>query len=307
MGSKRSHTPSSRVDFSKVFSPHDDEDPPAATASEIKSAETALGVRLPDAFKQLMRHQDGGSLRFNTIMPTEPPLPWHSDGPAYRLSGDRLSVVGNSNDFTIVRNTRFAREDYGDPNGLVMLMGDGHRWLCLDYRSVGPDGHPPVIHYENDSESPTGKPEEHIVAESFEAFLAGLEFSSSGEYIIHPPQISQEELKAALRPISARALRMRHNGCLKWTLKDFSPLDGSGAKSAQVVQMKNHLTRGRLVDQTILDEPWHPDAPLHDDLLLVEVDHGEAVECVRKILALVAPSKLIHQPRDGTDVQTLLG
>ncbi|GAA0928089.1 hypothetical protein GCM10009557_93660 [Virgisporangium ochraceum] len=35
--------------------------------------------------------------------------------------------------------------EWGLPSPVVLLSGDGHYWIALDYRTCGPAGEPPVV------------------------------------------------------------------------------------------------------------------------------------------------------------------
>ena len=54
------------------------------------------------------------------------------------------------------------------PKGIVLLCGDGHTWVALDYRACGPTGEPPVTWFDNEME------EEILLAPNFQTFLDGL-------------------------------------------------------------------------------------------------------------------------------------
>ena len=54
------------------------------------------------------------------------------------------------------------------PDGLVLLTGDGHWWIALDYRESGPQGPPSVAWYDNE----VG--EDIQLAPNFETFVTGL-------------------------------------------------------------------------------------------------------------------------------------
>ena len=54
------------------------------------------------------------------------------------------------------------------PKGIVLLSGDEHTWVALDYRSCGPTGEPSITWFDNEME------EEVALAPNFQAFLDGL-------------------------------------------------------------------------------------------------------------------------------------
>ncbi|MFI6170414.1 SMI1/KNR4 family protein [Nocardia sp. NPDC051052] len=58
--------------------------------------------------------------------------------------------------------------EWGLPAPIVLLDGDGHYWVGLDYRECGPAGEPSVAVFDTDRESSV------ILAADFETFLRGL-------------------------------------------------------------------------------------------------------------------------------------
>jgi hypothetical protein len=58
--------------------------------------------------------------------------------------------------------------EWGMPEGFVLLTGDGHWWIALDYRRSGPDGPPSVVWYDNEMD------EDVQLAADFETFVHGL-------------------------------------------------------------------------------------------------------------------------------------
>jgi hypothetical protein len=42
-------------------------------------------------------------------------------------------------------DTPYLIEEWDLPSPLVLLSGQGHYWVALDYRACGPDGNPSVI------------------------------------------------------------------------------------------------------------------------------------------------------------------
>jgi SMI1-KNR4 cell-wall len=62
--------------------------------------------------------------------------------------------------------TRALIAEWGLPEGIVLLSGDGHSWVALDYRNTKKE--PPVIFVESES----GRTES--IAPNFENFLQRL-------------------------------------------------------------------------------------------------------------------------------------
>ena len=139
---------------------------PPVSEESIRDAERELQVRLPADLVSLLRVQNGGyvSDEFGAY-PTSRRTSWADDHVAVNeiagIGSDGLSLLGSP-----AVNT-----EWGQPDELVLLCGDGHWWIALDYRECGPQGEPPVVFYENDSE---GAPDDLRLAGSFREFVCGL-------------------------------------------------------------------------------------------------------------------------------------
>jgi hypothetical protein len=59
------------------------------------------------------------------------------------------------------------------PSPVVLLSGQGHYWLALDYRGCGPRGNPPVVWIDNEMNH------EFLLAPDFRAFVERLTASAS--------------------------------------------------------------------------------------------------------------------------------
>jgi hypothetical protein len=121
---------------------------PELTETMIEEAEKKLSVKLPDAYLDLMRIQNGGMVRCRL------PESCH----------ERIGGIGPRWPSIL---TSEVSEEWGevsyDVNGLVSFDGDGHWHLCLDYRE-GPTA-PCVTYVDIECNS------QHKVADSFEEFL----------------------------------------------------------------------------------------------------------------------------------------
>lgn len=145
---------------------------PAATDAQITHAETELGITLPAAYKQVLRYQDGGSLRLTQFeLTSDPP----ENSYARRLYNVRaLPSVRHDDDDNIMRQTELLRDEWGAPEGFFALFGEGHWWCCFDYRTGGPHAEPVITHIDLDDADPDVPPQEVAIAPSFAALLAGL-------------------------------------------------------------------------------------------------------------------------------------
>lgn len=124
----------------------------------INKAEEELGVKLPQAYIQLLREQNGGSIRFNAHPASEPNV-WAED----HVQVDFIMGIEEGEG---ILASAYLIEEWDMPKGLVLLTGDGHSWVALDYRQVKEN--PPVIYIDNEG----GQLVE--LAPSFEVFLEGL-------------------------------------------------------------------------------------------------------------------------------------
>lgn len=84
------------------------------------------------------------------------PLGFHSTNAS--ASGDGLSLF----------DTPYLIQEWGLPDGLVLLSGDGHSWIALDYREAAAEDRPPVIYVDAQSRQVVR------LAVSFRHFVEGL-------------------------------------------------------------------------------------------------------------------------------------
>lgn len=104
-----------------------------------------LGVKLPEAYVSLMKRNNGGYIPQHLVK-VEAPVPqefryYLSDG--FVSIGSIASLSMNQHRPVSIANTLYLVEEWGLPSGLVLLDGDGHTWVALDYRRAKEN--PPVI------------------------------------------------------------------------------------------------------------------------------------------------------------------
>ena len=146
------------------------------TNEMIESVQAELGYRLPKAYIELLRNQNGG-IPAKTRHRTSQRTSWAEDHIAitgiYGLDRKRPSSL--CGEFS----SRFWMEEWGYPD-IGIYFADcpsaGHDMLCLDYRQSGPDREPRVVHVDQELDY-----EITPVADSFEAFIRGLEDESAFE------------------------------------------------------------------------------------------------------------------------------
>ncbi|MBS9803003.1 SMI1/KNR4 family protein [Bacillus toyonensis] len=127
----------------------------------IKKAEEVLNVKLPESYINLLKEQNGGTLRLD-VHPTSKPNSWADDH--VNISG-LYGISFDENESSILESHYLIRE-WEMPENIVLLSGDGHTSIALDYRNVAEN--PPVIFIDNEFE-------EFIeLAPNFESFLQNL-------------------------------------------------------------------------------------------------------------------------------------
>ncbi|PGT62333.1 SMI1/KNR4 family protein [Bacillus thuringiensis] len=127
----------------------------------IKKAEEVLNVKLPESYINLLKEQNGGTLLLDTH-PTSKPNSWADDH--VNVSG-LYGISFDENESSILESRYLIRE-WEMPENIVLLSGDGHTWIALDYRNVAEN--PPVIFIDNEFE------EIIELAPNLESFLQNL-------------------------------------------------------------------------------------------------------------------------------------
>jgi hypothetical protein len=75
-------------------------------------------------------------INFNAF-PTRRPTPWAED----HIQADHLLGIGK--DIGIL-DSEYLIQEWGLPNNQILICGDGHSWITMDFREKNED---PPIHY----------------------------------------------------------------------------------------------------------------------------------------------------------------
>ncbi|MCY7672878.1 SMI1/KNR4 family protein [Bacillus altitudinis] len=158
--------------------------------AEIAKAEKKLGVTLPDTYKKLILEQNGGYTIHNAF-PTTHSNSWAEDHIQFN------HLLGIAEDEGIMDSAYLIKE-WELPEGLVLINGDGHTWVAMDYRKTKEN---PTIHYFD-----VEMEEDFKLADSFDEFIEELytvEYSvdeevAEGEYEEEEEYITKAELEAIL-------------------------------------------------------------------------------------------------------------
>lgn len=98
----------------------------------LATAESELGVKLPGKLVQLLRIQNGGYTR-GFAYPMTQKTTWVQDHvPLSELFG----IILDKNVATAqnIMDSHYMTKEWGLPEKQVLLTGDGHWWITLDYR-----------------------------------------------------------------------------------------------------------------------------------------------------------------------------
>jgi hypothetical protein len=131
------------------------------TGEAVDAAERQIGYKLPGEYLDLLRKQNGGGIRFS--------LP--------ETVHNLIAGIGPS----FPSLTRFEWDEWQESvsfplRGLVPFDGDGHWYLCLDYR--GNSRTPSITHADIEGD------EEIVVAGSFADYLTKLKLDLGDEYVL---------------------------------------------------------------------------------------------------------------------------
>ena len=135
---------------------------PALTDKLVAHAERKLGVTLPATYVQLLRTKNGGATRGWVCPTTE-----RAYGDDYVILGSLFGIGRTPDDgdgYNILLSPDMI-STWDLPPRQVLLMGEGHWWLSLDYRTKK---RPPVVYIDVEYRL------ELTVSGSFAAFYAAL-------------------------------------------------------------------------------------------------------------------------------------
>ncbi|MEQ1823472.1 MAG: SMI1/KNR4 family protein [Fimbriimonadaceae bacterium] len=136
---------------------------PPLTDEMVAEAERQLGVKLPEYYVDLLRIQNGGSTN-EFAFPMSVRTSWAPDHISLsELAGIVLDPETESCQNIMV--TEYMTREWDLPPNQVLLTGEGHWWITLDYRN-GPEPSVAWIDVECG--------EDIQIASSFSAFYAGL-------------------------------------------------------------------------------------------------------------------------------------
>ncbi|WP_329619081.1 SMI1/KNR4 family protein [Streptomyces sp. NBC_01255] len=140
------------------------------TDAVVQDAELRLGVRLPASLLEILRVQNGGLVAdLWNAFPTAVPTSWSEN----HVPLDDMMGIGRHDSQLSLLDTAYLVEEWGLPSPLVLLSGDGHCWVALDYRACGERGEPSVTWFDVDGDT------ELPLATDFQTFVEHLTAAAS--------------------------------------------------------------------------------------------------------------------------------
>ncbi len=132
------------------------------TDEMIKDAECVLDVTLPSSMLELLRVQNGGPVapEWNAF-PTSQPTSWSAD----HVPFDELLGIGRRERTLSLLDTPYLIEEWDLPSPVVLISGDGHWWIGLDYRICSRQAEPSVTWFDTELET------ELALASDFRSFV----------------------------------------------------------------------------------------------------------------------------------------
>lgn len=128
------------------------------TVEMLKKAEETFKIKLPLSYINILREQNGGYIKFDSHS-SDTPNSWADD----HINVDHIFGIGEENG---ILKSQYLIKEWDLPNNVVLISGDGHGWIALDYRNTREE--PPIIYMDVD----LGRIIE--LAPDFDSFLNGL-------------------------------------------------------------------------------------------------------------------------------------
>lgn len=136
---------------------------PSVTEDDIQLAEKKLGITLPETFKKLIIVQNGGYTK-GFVFPMKTKTTWSENHvPLNEMFGivlDEKFETGHN-----IMDSDYMISEWGMPEKQVLITGDGHWFITLDYRK----GENRTIRWiDNECD------EDIHIADSFDEFFNGI-------------------------------------------------------------------------------------------------------------------------------------
>ncbi|MCL2319440.1 MAG: SMI1/KNR4 family protein [Treponema sp.] len=140
-----------------------------ATDEMFAEAEKALGYKLPESYKWLMKKRNGGGVKRDLF---RLPLAAYDEPDEIYITNIMGVDPAKEESLTGGTGTKFMIGEWGYPDigvAVCFTPSAGHELIFLDYRKCGPDGEPEVVHIDQE-----GDYRITYLAGDFESFVRGL-------------------------------------------------------------------------------------------------------------------------------------
>lgn len=145
---------------------------PPLTDGGVQDAERQLGFCLPASLLEILQVQNGGVVAdLWNAFPTDVPTSWSEN----HVPLDGMMGIGRFDGQLSLLDTAYLVKEWGLPSPVVLLSGDGHCWIALDYRACGARGEPSVTWFDVDTDT------ELPLAADFQTFVERLTAAASFE------------------------------------------------------------------------------------------------------------------------------
>lgn len=141
---------------------------------DIILAEEKLGVELPTPYKELIKKQNGGYIK-RTVLP----INFSTSSVEDYIEVDSILGIGEEG----ILDSQYLINEWKLPNNLVLLNGDGHTWVAMDYRGKTKD--PSIVYIDVVEEV------EVQLASSFSEFIEGLQEEDN---VIEEIDLAEDEI-----------------------------------------------------------------------------------------------------------------
>ncbi|RLL40630.1 SMI1/KNR4 family protein [Oceanobacillus piezotolerans] len=124
----------------------------------IVAAEKKLGVKLPELYKEIVKEQNGGYIKRTAF-----PIEFSTSSVEDFIYIESIYGIGEEG----ILDSPSLINEWGLPKDMVLLGGDGHTWVAMDYRGVTSE--PSIVYIEVEEEV------DIQIANSFSEFIEGLQ------------------------------------------------------------------------------------------------------------------------------------
>ncbi|MCC8308225.1 SMI1/KNR4 family protein [Bacillus amyloliquefaciens] len=130
----------------------------SVTEEMIKHIENKLNIILPESYKKLILKQNGGMINYNAF-PTTVQNSWAED----HIEFDYLLGLGEDPG---ILDSSYLIKEWDLPENILLIHGDGHTWVAMDYRET--NSNPPIHYFDVETD------QDFKLATSFDEFLSKL-------------------------------------------------------------------------------------------------------------------------------------